>query len=366
MIVNGCQISNVIDSINSNCLYKRKGWFKRHMEKGFFIEDLYINSDIEKVADTLEGMVKSLNTIYKENWAFFFKDEHLLPELHILFPIIDITNSRGQHHTIRDLVVKLSMETVYGGKIFLSGYIKGIRLTVSKPEFISGYRHSHLHTINYRRYDPDFTMGSDFCMGTNEIPEIATVFNDNQEIGTFELLLLTLETMVSWESIEGVPYINIGSISSRVASDEPYSWSNTHVQKVFSCIVDKNFLKTCNFDMRENRVRIIEDDAFQEKLLSKVIENCPEVVCMRDKYNFDAFLKAKIENHNPTCPNKYFKFKNENIHFKIYDNRKKPAEEKYENINFIIHPTVYVRAIKQVNKYIYEKCVKEYAIENRR
>lgn len=366
MIVNGYEISNVIDSINSNCLYKNEGWFRKHIEKGFFIGHLPVDSDIMKIADIIEDMIKSLNAIHKENWAFFFKNPHSLPEIHILYPIIDITNSENKHHTIRDLVIKLSIGIV-NRKLFLNNCIEGMRLTVSKPEFISGYRHSHLHSLHYRNYKLDFNVSrSDFCMGTNEIPEIMTVFNDSQEAGTFELLLLALENMLSWESLEGVPYISIKSISSRVASEQSYYPGSRDAHKVFNCIIDKNFLKASNFDMRLNRIRIIEDDAFQERLLLKVFENCPEIICIRNEIDYSSFMKARMEDNNIICPDIHFKFKNKDIHFKVYDNVKESIEEKLKNINYIIHPTVYTEAIKQVNKYIYEKCVRKYAIENGR
>ena len=197
----------IIESINRNCLYKREGWFKRYMSKGYFCDEV---TNPESFINIMEGMVKILDRSYKGNWSFVFHSLDNLPSIHILYPEIEIRNSKNEKHTIRDLVVVIDLSIIgFRRKITINSRIRGFRLTVTKEEFISGYAHSHLRSL-YEKYNAFFDGGeissNYFCTGENEIPELVSVFNDNQDLGTFELFLLTLDTMMSWESLEGRPY----------------------------------------------------------------------------------------------------------------------------------------------------------------
>lgn len=363
MLVNGYHITEAVDKINKNCLYKNKDWFYRYIvSKGYFAAECQSEDDRINIANTLEGFRDILNSVYKENWAFFFRSLYSLPFIHILYPKIEINNSRGENHTIRDLVVQISLEISEDNKIRIKTNLKGTRLTVSKAEFLSGYQHSHLFSTDYSDYKFDLQNSGDFCLGRNEVPEVMFVFNDTQDLGTFELLLLTINNMMNWESLEGVPYQYIRNISIRTNSNEKYSVRPSHVDTVSSCI--KTILKDCHFDMMGNKIRIIEDDEFQRKLLKDVILYSPEVVCIRDG---NTFFKTKLyENNLRYIRREVFCFKNEKIGLKIYNNRKNTIEEDENKINYIIHPDVYSNAVQEINNNIYEKCIEYYTRENRR
>lgn len=356
--VNGVTISQLANIINRNCLYKRKGWFLKYVEKRWFgIDNLEIAKRFEELRDILDE-------IHGENWDFFFIDKHSLPKINILYPKLEMTNSVGHEHTIRDIIISLDLY-VNSDKLCFRTSIKGHRLTVSKKEYLSSYQHSHLYPTNYVDYKYDLFGPYHFCLGNNEIPEIIATYNDNQEAGTFELLLLTLETMLAWESLEGTPYIKINSLSLKVSGSERYYWNESHGKTIFEHLLDSNYLSAFSYDMDINRIKVLENDFFEESLLSIVINELPIYLCIRvgnNEHNYNKVINNNgFISHVPI----YYVFKGQKIPFKIYDNRKTKINKETMS-KAIIHPRVYDVVVKNLNRYLYEKCIVKYARENRR
>ena len=361
----------VISMINRDVLYKRKGWFHRYMEKGYFLGGMERTEEkIKKLADTIESFVGVLEGVYGENWAFQFRNMYSLPSILILFPEIDITNSEDRHHTIRNLVVRLSMKIV-NNSLYIHSTIGGFRLTVTREEYISGYLHSHLNTVggNYSEY---FTIrednsidvrARDFCLGVNEIPELICLYNDNHDIEIFELLLLTLKSFVCWESIEGGPYFRISNISQYAASDDRslFRRKENDADLIFFYLLQENVFKTFDFDMLDSKVRVIENDFFYKTLYKVVKERCPELFCLRVG---DDFFKVFKNDSEVIVPVDYkFSFKNTEIPFKIYNNYvKKEKEEEGMSSSFMIHPITYRDLINRINIFLYERCIRFYTI----
>ena len=353
----------IIESINRNCLYKREGWFKRYMSKGYFCDFVTDPERINSYIDIMEGMVKILDRSYKGNWSFVFHRLDNLPSIHILYPEIEIRNSENEKHTIRDLVVVIDLSIGLRGRILIDNRIRGFRLTVTKEEFISGYAHSHLHSL-HEKYNAFFNGGeissNYFCTGENEIPELVSVFNDNQDLGTFELFLLTLDTMMSWESIEGRPYIYLRDISSYSTNRKRlYVESYEDANNIFNMVLRSGLLKRLKYDTLGNRIRVVENDYFIKELYKIVFKENPLLFCKREGEDFykvyldEQFLK----------PIKYsYVFKNTVKPFKIYNNRPLQINLVNENVSseFMLFPSTYKKVINKINRYLYEKCVGYY------
>lgn len=344
--VNGLEILKKLDVVNRNSTYKNPGWFIRKVGKNFASIDL-------RVAELLEDMRAILDVMYGENWQFFFYEERELPKIIIRYPKIEITNSRDDKHTIRDLIVIINLIN-RNSRINIDTSIRGLRLTVSKEELLSNYVHSHLYQRAYNDDSLDINTASSFCLGHNEIPEVIAIFNDNQETGTFELFLMTLNTMVEWESLEGTPYFRIKEISNRIHSSNIYYYvDDSHVVKATNILKDKELLRQADFDMDLNKIKIVENDFLLGELKKTVSRRHPEMLCKRVGDNY--FRVLNVENPANFILNNTFKFKGENIPFKIYNNRVSTREE--EGNPFQIHPTALNISISRLNKYLYEKTI---------
>ena len=355
--VNGEAIFKSMDMINRNSTYKNPGWFLRKAEHGYF------NLTYE-MAEKFEDMRIILDNMYGENWQFFFTSKTCLPRLYIKYPEIKITNSEGAEHTIRDLIISVFMDRE-NSKINLRENIRAVRLTVTKEEFISKYLHSHLPNKSFRDYispiiEPiNIAYGNSFCLGENEVPEVAAIFNDNQNVGTFELFLMTLNAMVEWESLEGVPHIKIKHISSKTYNnDSVYFVGNSYIEILFKIISKKDFLKELDFDMDRNRIKVIENDFFQEGLLKRVSQSYRDLLCKREGDKYFKIYTSEIP--NPESINANFLFKNELIPFKIYNSKIEENQEEEDETSFQVHPIVYREAVKKLNNYLYEKSIEYY------
>ncbi len=352
----------ILDMINSNCLFKKKGWFKRYLLKGYFTKHYYgeDNIDIDLLSKDIEDMVEVLNSLYKENWTFYFYDIHKLPEIRILFPEVTIKNTLDRTHIIRDLIVAMSL-SITDKRIAIVPTLRGLRLTVTKEEFVSGYQHSHLNGVEYESYNFSNDVKLIFCLGTNEVPEVITVFNDNHEIGTFELLLLTINSMISWESLEGVPYKRIENISLQTTTNRSFVPGHEEVRKVFNNIIFYDILKELDFDMNGKYIRVIENDNFKKKLFKLALDHCPNSLCiMKNGYYF----KHKMVNNKISYRSEPFYFKNQVLKFKVYNNRETGIDED-TLASLQIHPTILKDVTNKINNYIYEKCIVYYSRKDR-
>jgi hypothetical protein len=130
----------------------------------------------------------------------------------VLFPEINITNSRRHKHVIKDLYVKInvdiSVQNVDSGDRLSTIKIEGRRGKLSEEEFQSNYGHSHFSGSGTERW-------SDFCLGSSDFAMIIQTMRFSLAPEDWMLFFLSLENYVSWESLEGGPYRNIQNIALR-------------------------------------------------------------------------------------------------------------------------------------------------------
>lgn len=128
--------------------------------------------------------------------------------LYILFPEINITNSKGHKHLIRELFVKFSIAVSNYG---YSTQMTGMRTALTPAEVARSYGHSHL--------PQEAAKGQfvDFCQGNSLFKAITTNLISRPTEDQWTLALLSLTKYLEWESLEGGPHKemrNIGVDSS--------------------------------------------------------------------------------------------------------------------------------------------------------
>lgn len=183
-----------------------------------FTGDLYIGP--AKVSDTaleeLRTLVKTVIEIYGEDWDIHLvklSDGNIaIQGIDILYPEVQINNSDGRTHDIKDLYIRLVLG-MNRESIYLS-HFSGARGKVSLKEYSCGYQHSHLHQTTFGSA-PDGPMFDSFCTGSGEINRYREAYNDSRTAANASKVLLQLYTLASWESIEGVPYFHISAIEYR-------------------------------------------------------------------------------------------------------------------------------------------------------
>jgi len=147
------------------------------------------------------------------------KEEHRIPHhlsfhnahIILLYEDIEIRNSKGVTHPIKDLYVYLpvGVSKVGNGVFFSTPY--GRRGKTTLAEFKRGYRHSHLGSRAMNSTDL-YTDKSAFCLGMGEISNTLGLISGNLDEEMFELLLHQLDVYVRWESLEGIPFMHITNL----------------------------------------------------------------------------------------------------------------------------------------------------------
>lgn len=164
--------------------------------------------DVYKIAEDVFGPERVCLDIMNSNWVEDHK-ERTSYFIVIHFPEINLTNSKGQKHTIRDIFVRFSIGNIRdnetdSGEFLASINMQGRRSTFTLKEAESGYSHSHLSTFN--------NWGS-FCLGASSF----AILLDQVKLSLAEedwfLLFFSVEKYLQWESLEGGPYSRIANIT---------------------------------------------------------------------------------------------------------------------------------------------------------
>jgi len=125
-------------------------------------------------------------------------------DLIVHYPEITITNSVELSHIIRDIYIKYEFK--YNTK-YKKRYcnISIGRTTYTIEEWLSNYKFSHTTTGNLKEYT------AKLCFGNTELNE-AVISLSSGLLKMLQTVILSFKEYLSWESLEGTPYIYISNI----------------------------------------------------------------------------------------------------------------------------------------------------------
>ena len=125
-------------------------------------------------------------------------------ELVMLFPEIEMSNGTDNTHIIRDLYVTWPLTS----NLAPSGNLCGFRGLKTIKEHESGYNHSHLSTGSNRGWS------NTFCLGSGRFGSLINGLNADRDLDwdLIQEALLMISLYVSWESIDGGPYMRYSTV----------------------------------------------------------------------------------------------------------------------------------------------------------
>lgn len=133
--------------------------------------------------------------------------------LMIHFPLINITNSKGDTHIIKDLFFRISLQTIDTSRDRKANIAcEGTRTTYSIKELDSKYTHSHLSEKAWRSF-------SEFCLGSSNFNVLRITLQLTLDENDWWLFLLSIENYLKWESTEGGPYKYMKEINYNSSTD---------------------------------------------------------------------------------------------------------------------------------------------------
>lgn len=192
--------------------------------------------------------------------------------IYIYFPVKDVTNSNNVKHTIYETFIKLCHN--FDDREYLSDHmlyyehldknnsalilkivgIRGLRTLVSKDEYTSGYSFSH------------FSRGhggwADCCLGGDSQPLRKFLHVNLDSEHKIIAFASALDSYLTWESLEGGPYIKISDIKSSNTNSNSLNISFT--ERV------KSILGSIAYN-RDNIFSYIDPNNFTFQLDKKVI-----------------------------------------------------------------------------------------------
>lgn len=348
-------------------------------DKGFFIENILriFGNDVQSIDKEILNDEDLIN-----------RQIPVITECIIKFPKITITNSREEKHVIKDLF--LFIDFYKKGSIHHdSFYFK--RSTFTLTELYKGYMHSHVGTMNVANYERSiFEIKYNPCLGSTTLNNIVNMFkysyensffNDldyyNLQVGT---LFNLLDIFVSWESLEGTPFISIsglinneiqsGTLSRNASNNEKSFFDTIKSSFILNNIDLSSYLKVYPTLKRKKPWYSIKYDAFElSTLIYKLKDQCSLLepyfrenyysqLCAKNElgetvfYNRNDYENVQIKEELEDLRGRFiFYFKGEPVYFEIKD------IERDETILYeCLHKNLLELFIREIENYInYEK-----------
>lgn len=205
----------------------------------------YSGNEIE-IANQFDNILTILNEKYIENWDIHYElsqENKILPYIVLRYPEVILENQHGKSHTIKEIYLYLPLIVNDNFQLIVTD-IRSNRFEYTIEEWFSGYRHSHLPSRPSIKTAIGMYYAGSFCMGNGTDLDnlISEVFLDPDYIFNplaFETLLYNIDSLLEWESEEGVPYIRISAISL----------SNYQHQKTISKVLPEEYCKEYIEDM---------------------------------------------------------------------------------------------------------------------
>lgn len=344
--------------------HRNKKFLQRLYDKGI----LHLYDRYEPEQSHIDEFFRFLDLFeakYKDNFdlGLHYDGCDFYPYFKVIYPEFIITNSTGREHTIRDLVV--IHEVAYNNGHVYTKHPRGGRLSKTMLEIAAGYQQSHLGSrSDWNKYP--FNDYKRFCVGGDtDVSRMITEFEVEIDWDRYELYLFCIDSMITWESLEGVPYIKMEVIKNAL-NNKVKSVTVSHVNKVINYIEKEKFPLDVNFYIAGNRYRIRPDERANNFVKNIVLKVCnfseyKSILVSRVPNTFDEFLQMKTEGANTSefevkVKDQYMIFRGEKRYAKMI--KKDQRQEQTLNIeDYNVYPNFLKDVLKQLECRIYEKAV---------
>ena len=275
-------IENFIDAFGPDYDYVIKAIENNNHKKLHFLKYLSSQGFIPVGSEeNLHEMIKIFEQKFQGNQDLAFQVIQtsevfeLSPYFKILYPEIEITNTNKEKHTIKNLVVVFSLRWDSSFKKWKIHEMRGLRLTLSYLELNKSYSHSHLASSNLTDYFKSMTTRR-FCLGSStlgmSIAEYNTESNKEQSNLVLEGILYTLDTYVTWESLEGVPHNYIYNLLPLGGTPVDGSSLDSHSLRVVNFLKENKIPLALDYGVMNDSIFIknsLENAEFFKNILQK-------------------------------------------------------------------------------------------------
>jgi hypothetical protein len=345
--------------------HKDKNFLQFLFDKGKLHFDRYINpsqkaiNEFYKLLDLFDAKYKNLYDL-----GFIYDGINFYPYFKVLYPNFTITNSNGNLHTIKDLVVihQVAYNTNNEGHIYTKHPMGG-RLSKTKLEIVAQYQQSHLPGHSWQEAPFYITT---FCVGGDtDVSRMIAEFEIEIDWDRYELYLFCVDSMVTWESLEGVPYRKIADIKNAL-NNRVISANQSYVNTLVNTIIKDKIPLDLDFYIEKGLYRIRPNEKANEFIKNQVLkcftfDKYKTILVSRVANTFNEFLEMKAnqqsqQNFNPISSKDYTIFKGKKVFAKLIkeDTRNEPVVSLE---NLIVYPNFLKDVLNQLESRIYSKAV---------
>ena len=349
--------------------HREKKFLQRLYDKGI----LHLYDKYEPEQEHINEFFKFLDLFeakYKGNFdlGLHYDGCDFYPYFKVLYPEFVITNSKGETHTIRDLVI-LHPVAFREGHVYTK-HPQGGRLSKTLLEIAAGYQQSHLpgHSdwINTPFHTERFCVGGD-----TDVSRMIAEFEVEMDWDRYELYLFCIDSMITWESLEGAPYRRMNSVKHALNSRVTTVNSNYTIDIVDYIVINKIPLDV-DFYVDQGLFKIKPNQRANEFIKSIVLKKFnfltyKSILVTRVSNTFNEFLQMKADSqpensYEIQATKHYTIFRGEKVFAKRIkeDSRNEkptPIEE------YIVYPKFLKDVLKQLESRIYSKAVTKSGIK---
>lgn len=346
--------------------HKNKKFLKKLIEKDYIVfEGAEGLSNVTKLTADFFAILDLFEAKYKDqaDLDFYYDGNFFLPYFKVFYPKYIITNSQGKTHEIKDLFVIHLFK--WNGNALYPSKLEGGRLSKTQLEVLSGYQQSHLSS--HRNWTSEPLYCSYFCVGGDtDVSRMMAEFSVDMDMDRYELFLFCVDSMITWESIEGVPFIRM-EVVKNADSIKVNSTNTRAASKVLKTIMDHKIPLDVDFYISEGLYRI-HPNVRASEFIKRIALTCmtfseyQTVLVSRVPNTYNHFLQMKAENAIATATVKitstedYTLFRGRKLYPKIIkeDTRlSKPVSLE----DHIVYPNFLDYVIRELESRIYEKAV---------
>jgi len=296
----------------------------------------------EKFAHYLEATVCKLYS--KDSYELNIYDSRTIT-LTLYFPETTITNSIELSHTMYDIYFKFTFR--YTNSKWLVENINMTRTTVSIAEYLNNYLFSHARSNKIGQW-------SSLCFGNTELQKsINKIYKGG--LSDFSSILISIPSYLSWESIEGSPYMFISNLLK----------TNNLSQCILSTDENNKLLNNMYYNYIINTINNfkytfeIVKDCYTIKLSQSSIDLIDSI--LTNKYPENCYIQKNNISYTPIVDNNFInddpklclEFNGKDIYSKIINNMK---EDNYpKQIHRIILREVVDKIESNFEEYLINK-----------
>ncbi len=354
----------VLNNASLMGLHKNKKFLEKLFDKNILIIEgtssnlTKIKSDFFKILDLFEEKYKG-----QADLGFYqVVNNQFTPYFKVLYPKFTITNSQGRTHEIRDLFVYHSFKFSNGS---LHPYeLEGGRFSKTDLEILSGYQQSHLGSHSSWISNPFYC--SYFCVGGDtDVSRMLAEFEVEMDFDRYELFLFCVDSMITWESLEGVPFIRM-EVVEKTGSFRVTNSNTNYENVVIANIIENKIPLDVDFYVSEGLYRI-RPNLRASDFIKKIVLDCFDfnvaktILVSRVPNTYDQFQQMKVgkdvvQKMNKITVTDYTIFRGKKIYPKII--KKDARKEVSISIeNYIVYPKFLENVITKLESRIYEKAV---------